>query len=313
MCSTGAREACFGMNETSRPAVGGEGARSRLQPEQREHDRTSDSTVPTTCASGEVEMVSDSEIERREPMLVSSFVSGEPPTPAPGRHGIAEPKGAVGALLYLALIGFVATGTIGIFFGAGFSLLVPPPATAVVDPGAPDRKHADGESALAGREIAPVSQKTAASGSAAIAAIPRPLAQPPPIGSSTQVSPPAPPTTEPLRQTSLAAGPAPGQTGSLAPAVQAGPAPFATTSTALASEKADHADQNTRPAVSQGSDRVAAGRQSAHRHRKRAEKPAAFNKLITQLTGETNLVDRRLTPPRASLSPPGFATSQAGR
>jgi hypothetical protein len=89
-----------------------------LEPEQRERNPTSDSAVPTTCASGEVEMVSDSEIERREPMLASSFVSGEPPISAPSRYGIAGPRGAVGALLYLALIGFVAAGTIGIFFGA---------------------------------------------------------------------------------------------------------------------------------------------------------------------------------------------------
>ena len=127
-------------------------------------------------------MVSDSEIERREPMLVSSFVSGEPPTSAPSRYGIAGPRGAVGALLYLALIGFVAAGTIGIFFGAGFSLLVPPPATAVGDPGARDAKRSGGEPALADREIAPVSQQAAASGSAAIAAIPGLLAQPPSKG-----------------------------------------------------------------------------------------------------------------------------------
>jgi len=299
------------MNGTSRSAV--EGARSRHEAEQRERNPTSDSAVPTTCASGEVDMVSDGEIERREPMLASSFVSGEPPTSAPGHYSTAGTKGAAGALLYLALIGFVAAGTIGIFFGVGFSLLVAPSGTSVVDPGAHDPKRPDADAALADREIAPVPQQTAVFGSAAIAAIPRLLAQPPSIGSSAQVSPPVPSVTEPFSQTSLVPGPASGQPGSLAPAMQAGPAPLAKASTELSSEKADHADQNTRPAVSQGSDRVAARRQSAHRHRKRAEKPAAFNKLITQLTGETNLVDRRLTPPRASLSPPGFATSQAGR
>ena len=47
-------------------------------------------------------MVSDSEIERREPMLASSFVSGEPPTSAPSRYGITGPRGAVGTLPYLA-------------------------------------------------------------------------------------------------------------------------------------------------------------------------------------------------------------------
>jgi hypothetical protein len=258
-------------------------------------------------------MVSDSEIERREPMLASSFVSGEPPTSAPSRYGIAGPRGAVGALLYLALIGFVAAGTIGIFFGAGFSLLVPPSGTSVVDPGAHDPKRPEGDAALADREIAPVAQQTAVSGSAAIAAIPRLLAQPPSIGSSAQVSPPVPPVIEPFSQTSLVPGPASGRPGSLAPAMQAGPAPLAKASTQLSSEKADHADQNTRPAVRQGGDRLAAGRQSAHRHRKRAEKPAAFDKLITQLTGEANSVDQQLTPPRASLSPPDFGASHARR
>ena len=257
-------------------------------------------------------MVSDSEIERREPVLVSGSMSGEPPTSAPGRYGIAGPKGTVGALLYLALIGFVATGIIGIFFGAGFSLLVPPSATAVVDPGARDPKRPDGGSGLTDREVAPVSQETAASGSAAIAAIPRPLAQPPSIGSSAQVSPPAPLTTEPFSQTSLVAGPASGQTRSFAPAAQAGPAPFATTSTELPSKMADHADQNTRPAVRHGSDRLAAGGHSTHRHRKRAEKPEAFDKLITELTGEANSGNQQLTPPQASLSP-GFGASHARR
>jgi hypothetical protein len=268
---------------------------------------------PHTCASGEAKMVSDSKIERREPMPLSSFVSGEPPTPAPSRYGIGGPKGAVGILLYLALIGFVAAGTIGIFFGAGFSLLAPPSAIAVVDPGAP--KRADGDAALADRAIEPVSRETAASGSAAIAAIPGLLAQPP-IGSSAQVSPTVPPVIEPFSETRLVPDPASGQLGSLAPGMQAGPAAFATASTGLFSERADqggHTDQNTPVGVRQDSDRLTAGRQSAHRHHKRAEKPAAFDKLITQLTGEANSVDQELTPPRASLSPPGISASHARR
>ena len=73
------------MTETSRPAVEEVGARSRLQAEQRERNPTSDSAVPTACASSEVEMVSYSEIERHEPMLVSSFVSRKPLTSAPSR------------------------------------------------------------------------------------------------------------------------------------------------------------------------------------------------------------------------------------
>ena len=261
-------------------------------------------------------MVSDSKIERREPMLLSSFVSGEPPTPAPSRYRTAGPKGAVGVLLYLALIGFVAAGTIGIFFGAGFSLLAPPSPTAVVGPGARYPKRADGDAAMADRAIAPVSRETAASGPAAIAAIPRLLAQPPPIGSSAQVFPTVPPIIEPFSETRLVPGPASGQPGSLAPGMQAGPAAFATASTGLFSERADqggHTDQNTPAGVRQDSDRLTAGRQSAHRRHKRAEKPAAFDKLITQLTGEANSVDPELTPPRASLSPPGLSASHARR
>jgi len=156
------------------------------------------------------------------------------------------PKGAVGAVMHLALVGFVAAATIGIFFGAGFSLLVLPSATAV-DPGARDLKRPDGDAAPADRGIAPVSQEAAASGSAAIAAIPRQLAQPPSIGSSAQVSPPVAPVTKPFSQTSLVAGPASGQPGSLLPqATEAESTPFATTSTGLSSENGDPADQNTR-------------------------------------------------------------------
>jgi len=258
-------------------------------------------------------MISDSEIERREPMLLPNLVSVEPPTAVPSRYGIAGSRGAVGVLLYLALIGVVAAGTIGIFFGAGFSLLVSPSAKAVADPGAREPTRSGGDAVLADRAIAPVSQETVASGSAAIAAIPRLLAQTPSIASSTQVSPPIPSTTEPFSQTSLGPGPASSPPGSLAPAMHAGPAPLATASTELSSEMADHADQNTRPALKQGGGRLAAGRQSAHRHRKGAEKPVAFDKLITRLTGEANSVDQQLTPPRASLSPPGFGASYARR
>ena len=296
------------MNGTARSTI--EGARSRLEPERRERDPTSDLAVRTARASGEAETVSDSDIERREPMLVSSFVPGEPPTAVSSRDGTAGARGPVGAVLYLALIGFVAAGTIGIFFGAGFSLLFPPSATVVVDPISHDPKRADGDTAATNRESAPVSQEPAASGAAAIAAIPGLLAGPPSIGSSAPGSPPVSPVTEPFSQTSLLPGSAPSPPGSLAPAARAGPAPLAATSSELSSEKADHAEQNTRPAVKQVGGRLAAGRQSAHRH-KHAENPAAFGKLITQLTGEANSVDQQLTPPRASLPPPGFGASHA--
>jgi hypothetical protein len=295
------------MNGALRSAV--DGARSRFEPEQRECSRTSDSAVPITYASGEVEMVPDSEIERREPMLESGFVSGRPPTSAPSRYGIAGPRGAVGALPYLALIGFVAVVTIGIFFGAGFSMLAPPSGPAVVDPGGRDPKRSDGNAALADRQIAPVLQEPAASGSAVVADIPRQLAQPPSIGNSAPVSPPAPPVTQPLSQI----GPASGQPSALAPAMQAGPAPLATASTEPSSERADTADQEIRPAVRQGGDRLRAGRQPTHRHHKHAKKPVTFDKLITKLTREPNSVAPQLTPPRASLSPPDPGASQARR
>jgi hypothetical protein len=149
-------------------------------------------------------------------------------------------------------------------------------------------------------EAASFSQETAVSDSAAVAALPSSLAQPPSIGGSAHVSPPVPPS-----QTAPVPGPPPSQPVSLAPPTQAGPTPFATESAECFSDKADHASQRRRPAVRQGSARSAAGRQSAHRHSKlNAGGRAAFHELITQLTAETKSVDQQLTPPQSGQPDP---------
>jgi hypothetical protein len=199
-------------------------------------------------------------------------------------------KRLVGILLYLVAVGFVGAAIIGICFGTGFFLLASPAGDLERNPPrvyslAPD----------SGREAVLVSRETGMPHSAVPSALQGSSpAEPPAMGGSAQVSPPVPPSTEPPAQIAPVLGPAPSQSVSLAAPTQR-PTPFATESAGDLSDKADYASQSRRPAVRQGSARWAAGHgQSAHRHSKlNATERAAFDQLVTQLSGETKSVEKR--------------------
>jgi hypothetical protein len=97
------------------------------------------------------------------------------------RSGPALP---IGILLYLASIGVVATATVGVLFGIGFSLLVPP--TSTTSAGAGNRiygsdveflvssiaSHFFGDTARADSKVVPVPIRSEVPRSAAVAALP---------------------------------------------------------------------------------------------------------------------------------------------
>ena len=220
-----------------------------------------------------------------------------PEVSAPSRRTDAA-RPLVGILLYLVSVGFVGAAIIGICFGIGFFLLASPASDFDRNP-----PRVYGDAPDWGREAVLVSRETGMPHSAALAAVPGSSpAEPPAMGGSAQVSLRS---TEPPTQIAAVPGPAPSQSVSLAPPTQ-GPTPFATESAGLFSDKAGHASQSRRPAVRQSSARWAAGHgQSAHRHSKlNATERAAFDQLITQLSGETKSVDQQLTPPQSGQPDP---------
>ena len=213
-----------------------------------------------------------------------------PEASAPSRRTDAA-RPLVGISLYLVSVGFVGAAIIGICFGTGFFLLASPASDFDRNP-----PRVYGDAPDSSREAVLVSSETGVPHSAALAALPGSSpAEPPAMGGSAQVSPPVPPRTGPPTQIAPVPGPAPSQSVSLAPPTQ-GPTPFATESAGLFSDKAGHASQSRRPApFRQRSARWAAGQgQPAHRHSKlNATERAAFDQLVTQLSGETKSVASR--------------------
>ena len=230
------------------------------------------------------------------PDVPSAYDRSLPSVPealAPSRRTDAA-RPLVGISLYLVSVGFVGAAVIGICFGIGFFLLASPASDFDRNP-----PRVYGDAPDSSREAVLVSPETGVLHSAALAALPGSSpAEPPAMGGAAQVSPPVPPSTEPPTQIAPEPGPAPSQSVSLATPTQ-GSTPFATESAGLFSDKAGHASQNRRPPVRQRSARWAAGQgQPAHRHSKlNATERAAFDQLVTQLSGETKSVDQQMTPP----------------
>ena len=234
------------------------------------------------------------------PSAYDGSLPSVPEVSAPSRRTDAA-RSLVGILLYLVSVGFVGAAIIGICFGIGFFLLASPASDFDRNP-----PRVYGDAPDSGREAVLVARETGMPHSAALAALPGSSpAEPPAMGGSAQVSPPVPPSTEPPTQIAPVPGPAPSQSVSLAPPTQ-GPTAFATESAGLFSDKAGHASQSGRPAIRQSSARWAAGHgQSVHRHSKlNATERAAFDQLITQLSGETKSVDQQLTPPQSGQPDP---------
>jgi hypothetical protein len=146
----------------------------------------------------------DSDAATEQPLSVPASVASSP-VPRGRRAGPALP---IGILLYLASVGIVATATVGVLFGIGFSLLQPPD---VVNAGAGTRSHGSevelllssivsrffGDIAPADSKVVPVPIRPEVPRSAAVAALPAvPAAQPlPPRRTSpTERSGAAPPS-----------------------------------------------------------------------------------------------------------------------
>jgi hypothetical protein len=62
-----------------------------------------------------------------------------PPDPVPCRSAVTSAPLPVSSLFYVVLLGLVATATIGVFFGAGFSLLTHHGNETIADAGTRDR------------------------------------------------------------------------------------------------------------------------------------------------------------------------------
>ena len=224
----------------------------------------------------------------------------------------------VGNVLYLVLMGAVATAIIGVFFGSGFLLLAPPAKETVADAGARDGKsprphggapRADGEAVLVSREMA-VPQSAAVA-----AALPgSPLAQPatvakaaPPQQSNEAESLPSAPSNAAPAQTASEPAPASSFMDTAAPPTRsASPGPSSAQGSVLPGG-AKH--PQTREGRSNHT-RVA----SRHAHPRSARSDQAltppaghtgsFDHLITQLAGQTKPIARSLTPPSAEQPDP---------
>jgi hypothetical protein len=159
-----------------------------------------------------------------------------PPDPVPSRAPMTSAALPVGSLLYLVLVGLVAAATIGVFFGAGFLLLVHPGKETVADTGTRDPPRPYSDAARADLEDPPAPRESAAPGSAAVAAPPgSPLAQPaamaeapaPQQSEAAENSPPGASSSHPPARTALEPEPASGSPGSSASAMPlASPGPI---------------------------------------------------------------------------------------
>jgi len=162
-----------------------------------------------------------------------------PPDPEPSRAPTTSAALPFGSLLYLALVGLIAAATIGIFFGAGFLLLVHAGKESIADTGTGDRPRPYNDATRADPKGPPAPRESAAPDSTAAVAPPgSALAQPVAMAEVPQrqqsevaeTSPPPAPTSHPPARTALEAEPASSSPGSPSSAVPlARPAPFSPT------------------------------------------------------------------------------------
>jgi hypothetical protein len=116
-----------------------------------------------------------------DPLSGTESALSSPPDRMPNCASTTSTALPVGSLLYLFLVGLVAAATIGVYFGAGFLLLVHPGKETVADADTRgrDSPRADGNAARADLEDLPASRESAALDPASLAApAGAPLAQP---------------------------------------------------------------------------------------------------------------------------------------
>jgi hypothetical protein len=149
-----------------------------------------------------------------------------PPDPLPSRALTTSAALSVGSLLYFVLVGLIAAATIGIFFGAGFLLLVHSGKETVAITGTRDPPPAYGDAARADLKDPPAPLESAALDSTTLTAPPgSPLAQPaamaevplPQQNEGAENSPPGASSSHQPAQPALEAEPASSSSGSPAP------------------------------------------------------------------------------------------------
>jgi hypothetical protein len=227
-----------------------------------------------------------------------------PPDPEP-RCAPTTSALPVGSLFYLALIGLIAAATIGIFFGAGFLLLVHAGKESIADTGTGDRPRPYNDAARADLKGPPAPRESAAPDSTAAVAPPgSALAQPaamaevprPRQSEVAEASPPGAPTSHPPARTAVEPEPASSSPGSPSSAVPlARPAPF---SAADVSASGATARLPTRGGRSHHSQTASRHRHSRSGHDAPTLTPpqsGPFDRLLSVLTGPSGL----FTPPRA--------------
>jgi hypothetical protein len=235
-----------------------------------------------------------------------SWGQSSPPDPEPSRAPTTSAALPVGGLLYLALVGLIAAATIGIFFGAGFLLLVHAGKEPIADTGAGDRRghYSDARRDLEGP---PAPRESAASNSAAAVAPPSSaLAQPtamaevpPPQQSEAVASPPGASTNDPPARTALEPEPASGSPGSpSSEAPVAGPAPFSAAdvpASGAAGRLPAHGGRSHHRQTASRHWHPRSGYNAPSLTPPQAAQSGPFDRLLTVLTGRSGL----LTPPRA--------------
>jgi hypothetical protein len=226
-----------------------------------------------------------------------------------------------GSLLYLVLVGLVAIATIGVFFGTGFLLLAHPAKETVVDSGARDASPlAYGNAFRASREAPPVPRELAApnsgsSGALSAAIIPQraTVAEAPPL---KQTETPPTPIADPPVQTSSV--PATGSSSATVPAPQtpaAKPSPLPEQDAAPPDVTKHHPSRSRRSHEARSASRNSHS-QSAHgtpsptSHQ--GGRTRSFDRLVTQLTGQSPPDVPSLTPPQAKQPDP-FALPRPGQ
>jgi hypothetical protein len=244
-----------------------------------------------------------------DPLLGTESVGrsglSSPPGPEPSRAPTTSAPLPVGSLLYLALVGLIAAATIGIFFGAGFLLLVHAGKESIAGAGTGDRPHPYNDAARADLKGPPAPQESAVPDSTAAVASPNSaLTQPAAVAEVPQpqprdvaeTSPPGAPTSQPPARAVLELEPASSSPGSPSSAVPlARPAPYAAADVPASGATARLPTRDGRSHHSRTASRHWHSRSGHNAPTLTPPQSGPFDRLLSVLTGRSGF----LTPPRA--------------
>jgi hypothetical protein len=233
-----------------------------------------------------------------------------PRDPEPSRAPTTSAALPVGSLFYLALVGLIAAATIGIFFGAGFLLLVHAGKESIAGTGIGDRPRPYNGAARADLEGPPTPRPREWAAPDSTAAVPPPgsvLAQPaamaevprPRQSEVAEASPPGAPTSHPPARTAVEPEPESSSPGSASSAVPlARPVPFSAAEVPASGATARLPTRGGRSHHSQTASRhwhTRSGRNVPTLTPPQAAQSGPFDRLLSVLTGRSGF----LTPPRA--------------